>query len=627
MANLEITDTFSEPYLGGSTNASLPSSFSPSVIGINGIPYLMDNASGEFRRESFEVVQQRNTTDNRDVLLLPQDVWRWQEQSWHLGAGQSNLDRDDALQYRYNNSFGINPWNRWQMDLLPATERLYNTSSLTGTTWLTTYGDYLAVINGSNIYWYDELSAGSTAWAGSTVIAAGSTVLDIANMGQTVTALMSNFRVYTVDGPGASPTVKPGTFTNANFIAWEKDYLLLGQENKLYDITGASSTLVYTHPIAQFRWNSAASGNSCIYVLGGVQDKYVVHRVGIKSDGTGLSPAIVAATLPDGEIGYCIDSYLGFVLIGTNKGIRIATANDASGDLTLGPIIPTDAPVRCFEGQDRFVWYGLSSMNGYYNATDPYFPASPVAGLGRMDLSVSTTTVLTPAYANDICAITIPAAVVRSCVTFTNKRVFSIDGNGVWFQSNNLMNSGWLTEGTLSFSVEDLKTGLYVQAKWLPLVGSIQLDISYDSDDYARLVNFSIQDSIRSGNISLSGVQFSRAQARHRLNRSSDNHAAGPTMTRWELRAIPVKGRTSRWTLPIMNYEDIEIDGVKYTRDPLAVCNALISLVENSTIFSLQESGQAYQVHARKFTWQPEKLSINGRAWEGMFTLVVEEVQ
>ena len=112
MTNLEITDTFSEPHLGGSTNASLPSSFSPSVIGINGTPYLMDNASGEFRRESFEPVQQRNTTDARDLLLLPQDVWRWQEQSWHLGAGQSNLDRDDALQYRYNNSFGIDPWKK-----------------------------------------------------------------------------------------------------------------------------------------------------------------------------------------------------------------------------------------------------------------------------------------------------------------------------------------------------------------------------------------------------------------------------------------------------------------------------------------------------------------------------------
>lgn len=626
MANLEITDTFSEPYLGGSTNASLPSSFSPSVIGINGTPYLMDNASGEFRRESFEVVQQRNTTDNRDVLLLPQDVWRWQEQSWHLGAGQSNLDRDDALQYRYNDSFGIDPWNRWQINLLPATERLYNTSGLTGTTWLTTYGEYLAVINGQTIYWYDELSAGSTALAGSTTVHAGHPIIDIANAGQVVTTLHNDGKVYTTDGLGASPVARTGTYSNATFIAWEKDYLLIGDANVLKDITGTANT-IYTHPIAEFRWNSAASGNSCIYVLGGVQDRYMIHRVGITTGGSNLSPAIVAATLPDGEVGYCIESYLGYILIGTNKGIRIATPNDANGDLTLGPIIPTDAPVHCFEGQDRFVWYGLSSMNGYYNGTDNYFPQSPVAGLGRLDLSVSTTTALTPAYANDICAITVPSAVVRSCVTFGGKRVFSIDNNGVWFETSNLMNSGWLAEGTLSFSVEDLKTGLYVQAKWLPLTGSIQLDISYDSDTYARLVNFSIQDSIRSGNVSLSGVQFSRAQARHRLNRDSSVYTAGPTMTRWELRAIPVKGRTSRWTLPIMNYEDLEIDGVKYTRDPLEVCNALISLVENSTIFSLQESGQAYQVHARKFVWQPEKLSINGRAWEGMFTLVVEEVQ
>jgi hypothetical protein len=98
-------------------------------------------------------------------------------------------------------------------------------------------------------------------------------------------------------------------------------------------------------------------------------------------------------------------------------------------------------------------------------------------------------------------------------------------------------------------------------------------------------------------------------------------------MTRWEVRAIPVKGKASRWTLPIMNYEEIEIDGVKYTRDPLAVYDTLISLIENSTVFTLQESGRAYQVHAKDFLWQPEKLSINGRAWEGTFVLVVEEVQ
>ena len=88
-----------------------------------------------------------------------------------------------------------------------------------------------------------------------------------------------------------------------------------------------------------------------------------------------------------------------------------------------------------------------------------------------------------------------------------------------------------------------------------------------------------------------------------------------------------MKGRTSRWTLPIYNYEDIEIDMVKYTRDPLQVYLSLVDLVESGKLFTLQESGVSYQVHAKDFTWQPEKLTINGKSWQGVFTLVVESVQ
>jgi len=69
---LEITDSFDEPYSG--LTAALPSSFSPSVIGLDGRPYLIDTASGDYRRVGIEVVQQRNTGDPRDVLLLPQGV-------------------------------------------------------------------------------------------------------------------------------------------------------------------------------------------------------------------------------------------------------------------------------------------------------------------------------------------------------------------------------------------------------------------------------------------------------------------------------------------------------------------------------------------------------------------------
>lgn len=628
---LEITDPFDEPY--SQSTAALPSSFSPSVVGIAGVPYLIDTSSdytgaGRYKREAFDVVQQRNTGNQRDVLLLPQDVWRQQTESWHLGMGQSNQDREDSLPYRYQESFGIDPWTRWQITLLPATQKM---GSYSGNVWLTTYDTYLAVVNSSNIYWYDSVSA--SAPVGSTVVNAGHPVIDIANQSDHVTTLHDDGKVYETVWPSGVSTLK-GTYANANFIAFEKDYLLCGKENKLYDITGGGAgTLIYTSPITGFRWQSAAPGNSCIYVLGGAGDGYVVHRVNIKQDGTGLQPCIVAATLPDGEIGYSIESYLGFILIGTDKGIRVAQENNSSGDLTLGPLIPTAAPVRCFEGQDRFVWYGMSKMNSTYGVSGSsteyaeFFPDGTVCGLGRLDLSVTTTSSLTPAYASDICALTESNKIVRSVVTYQGKRVFAVDESGVWAETSDLMEGGWLKQGTMSFSVEDLKTGLYMQGKWLPLKGAIEFDIAYDSTGYVRLVDYSVQGSIRSGNTSLDGTQFSRIDTRIVLERASDAASQGPTFTRWEMRAIPVKGQASRWTLPIMNYEEIEIDGVKYTRDPLNVLDTLIGLVENGTLFTLQESGRAYQVHGKDFLWQPEKLTINGRAWEGTFVLVVEEVQ
>lgn len=75
-----------------------------------------------------------------------------------------------------------------------------------------------------------------------------------------------------------------------------------------------------------------------------------------------------------------------------------------------------------------------------------------------------------------------------------------------------------------------------------------------------------------------------------------------------------------------MNYEDLEIDSVPYKRNPLEVVNTLIGLVESGQLFSLQESGQSYVVHGKDYMWQPEKLTENGLAWQGVFTLVVEEV-
>jgi hypothetical protein len=366
-------------------------------------------------------------------------------------------------------------------------------------------------------------------------------------------------------------------------------------------------------------------------MLGGYGDQWVVHKITIKEDGTGLNPAIVAVELPDGEIGYKIESYLGYVFIGTDRGVRMAQP-DANADLLLGAIIPTDEPVECFEGQDRFMWYGISSMDPKYspvaNDQAAVFPTSPVPGLGRLDLSRFTTTVLTPAYANDIAAWDVPAGRVTSAVTFMGKRVFAVRDAGVFYEGVDRVPGGWVTQGVMSFSVEDLKSALYMQAKWVPdCSGLLFLDLAYDSAAFGRFARIRVgPNSIRTDNINLHGTKFSRVNLRMVMTRCPLDNTKSPIPTRWELRAFAVKGKASRWEVPVILADDVEINGMVQSRDPVADKNDLLDLFEQGSVFQFQESGQSYQVLARDFLWQPERLSTTGNGWQGTLLMVLEEV-
>lgn len=618
---MEITDSFDEPYSG--LSASLPSSFSQSVIGLNGRPYLIDTESGQYVRAAIDVVQQRNTGDPRDILLLPQSVWRQSQSSWHYGAGQSNLDRENAFTARYESSYGIDPWTQWQISLLPETERLKDLTGQTGSAFLSVLDGQLVVSASAGLLWYTSLAASATP----TFQDLSGNVSAMVSQGDAILAMQANGTIQRcTNAVTASAWL---TMTNPSFLAYVKNYLLSNEANVLKDITNGAKTTLYTHPSAAFRWVGGCEGSQFIYLLGGIGDSWVVHKVGVKTDGTGLTPAIVAVQLPEGEIGYSIGSYLGFIFIGTNKGLRMAQA-DSNGDLTLGALIPTEAPVSCFEGQDRFVWYGQNKITVGYQTVigDPAtFPAGTVAGLGRLDLTTFTATSLTPAYANDLVAEAVSTGKVQSVVTYEDKRVFSINGYGVYYEGTNKMEGGWLKQGVMSFSVEDLKNGLYQQAKWLPGQGRIAIDLAFDSSSYARYANLTVlPTNMRSDNVGLRGVQFSRVNARYVLFRATTDTTKGPVMTRWEIRSTPVRGAASRWQIPILNYDTIEIDGVAYPRDVTAELDALMFLVQSAGIFVYQESGRSYQVHARDFEWRPEKLSANGKGWQGTFTIVVEEV-
>jgi len=619
----QITQDFSQPF--SEALPSIPSSFGGSIVGVDGRPYLIDNESGRYGQRGIDVLQQRNVSDQRDIVLLPQNVWRQSISSWHSGTGQTNQDRDDAIPSRYENSYGVDPWDRWEIKLLNETQQ-FRQATTSNNLFLQIHNDRLVVIEGNTLDWFDAI--GASVGASATLTAGSNPIIDSTYDGNEIVVLNSSGEIYKCpDETTASLYV---TETGATFVAFAKDYLICGTDNLLRDITG-SATTIYTHPMSTFRWTAACSGPRAIYAIGTAGDRTTIHRVGIKDDGTGLIPAIVASELPDGEIGQSISSYLGYILIGTNKGVRIGVP-DANGDLTLGALIPTTKTVYDFEGQDRFIWFTNSEVDAEYqtvsNDLSDVFPTAKVCGLGRLDLSTFTVTSLTPAWANDIVASDQSGRITRSVVTYRGKRFFSVNSGGVYVETDTKMPGGWFIQGTITFSVEDLKSALYAQLMWNPgCAGRLNLDMGFDSSGFVRYGQINIQPNrIRSDNIQLFGIRFSRVNTRITMLRCPLDNSNGPRLTRLEVRSAPVKGRASRWEVPIIIADEIEINGVKETRNVVEEKNRLLDLVQSGRVFIYQESGQAYQVLARDFLWQAESLAMNGSGWQGTFLLVIEEV-
>ena len=177
-------------------------------------------------------------------------------------------------------------------------------------------------------------------------------------------------------------------------LTFTKERLVASVNNSIYEIAISAAALpvaVYTHPSTAHIWTSAASSGTAIYCAGwnGVNSsivKFVLDSTGIMPT---LTSAITAAEMPAGEIIYAIHYYLGYLMIGTNKGIRAGDVSSADGSILYGPlIIETLQPVFAFTSRDRFVWCASGTTNGKQ-------------GLIRIDLGNEIES-LRFAYANDL---------------------------------------------------------------------------------------------------------------------------------------------------------------------------------------------------------------------------------
>jgi hypothetical protein len=423
----KFTDAFipaPQFFAGGTTTNLVPDIF---PIAIDGRPFLIDQEAGTFTR-GFEP-RVRDSVDQStapgEAAINPQGLWRRGEVSWHYGAGQKYADTAEAQDYRFYSSKGVNLWTKGQASLLNAVKESLNTANTN--LEIVTTDTRVYVMDGADIKYTTDPYAASPTWTTATGLPAATPrdmTTDGTNIYITYPGTSNTFGLWKYTPAGVASNVAYGH--EFGYIDFIKGFFIVtgsvagGNGNDLYfSPSGNVSAEDYQHPVASFEWIGAAAGQTAIYLAGYTGSHGAIYKLTIKADGT-LDTPVVALELPFGEVPTAISSYLGSILIGTNKGVRFAVADTAS-NLTTGALIPTSGAVKDFTTEDRFAWFTWSNYDGIST------------GLGRLDLGTFIST-NTPAHATDL--MHTATANVLACSTFQNKRIFAISGDGIYVEDS-----------------------------------------------------------------------------------------------------------------------------------------------------------------------------------------------
>lgn len=591
---LRFTEAFvnTRPFFTGAPLNNLVPSIFP--IAIDGRPYLIDQKSNQFMR-GFEA-RVRDSVDQStspgEAAINPQGLWRRGETSWHLGAGQLYADTADAQDYRFYSSKGVNPWTKGQLKLLNKVKESLNSSNTN--LHLHVADGKLYVADGAAVKYSSNPFDASPTWTSVTGLPNAvprDMSSDGSNIYLTYAGLSSSYGLWKIDDTQTASNVAYGH--ELYYVDYVKGYVMVagdsasGNSNDLYySPSGNIGADDYSHPLSTWNWTSFASGQNAIYVAGHSGDKGAIYKITIASTGV-LDTPVVALEFPTGEIPYTVYGYLGGIFIGTSKGVRYATSDNDS-NLVSGSLIPTSGSVTTFTADDKYVWFNWSNYDGVST------------GLGRIDLSSFTST-NTPAYSSDLMHTS--TASVLHAVTYDNKRVFSVSGDGVYVEdANNLVETGEIVTGTYRWGIPDRKFVAKFDIRSTPLQGSVTPYVSLDSSDYVSMPAHSQQSATEKVS---NGPQSKFIEAKFKLEIARASATTGPTVTRWMARAYASPARSQVFRVPILMHHVIQDNrGKDHYFDVESELQALRNLVTNPVVVNYQENTDTFSVVVEDLEFQ-----------------------
>jgi len=353
-----------------------------------------------------------------------------------------------------------------------------------------------------------------------------------------------------------------GVISNAT-MEYVKERIVLCADNKVYEFSSSATILptpVYTHPSTSHVYTSVAASGPAIYVAGynGIQStiqKFTLSTAGVMPT---LTSAVIAAELPVGEIVHKISYYLGYMLIGTNKGIRVAAVSDQDGSLNYGPlIVETTQPCFDFAARDHYVWCA-TSVGG-----EP--------GVIRIDLSNELET-LRFAYANDLYMDGVSGYKTTACAfvgnddpTVAERLVFCTANNGtadgtIYIEdSATLRTSGYITTGNIRYGTLEPKNFKRLLGRGDFTSGSMTLEtVDKNGVEYDHI---SYDVSVPSIEIGTSSPATAQEYVAYKfiLYRDATTSSLGPVFKGYQAKATIATPRQRVIQFPIYCY-DLETD-------------------------------------------------------------------
>lgn len=435
-------------------------------IAIGGQPFfLLNDDNNPYRRVTAQYRKNQVDMSREPGEQTLTGWWLRSQSTFHLGQGVKFFEpaQDESLRFQYTYSKGCDVWTKGQVTLLKDVD----------TTHITT--DPLAA-NGRpfqfsrSIHWdgkqgillHDGYDVDKIPTDGSGEVhfinynaGVDKKVYGICDDG------VNAYWITVITDAGVTKTAmyyKPLTadYTTAGTLMWKdssivatnvvleytKERIVGAINNKVYEWATTASSLgtpVYTHPDADVVFTSITSSGAAIYLsaFSGIQSNIYKFTLNTSGAMPTLTSAITAAELPVGEKVFKIAYYLGYMAVGTSKGLRMAAVSDQDGSLAYGPLIfESEQPVYdvCF--RDKYLWCA-SNVDG-----------NP--GLTRVNLGQQITS-LVFAYAWDLYDPNTTGQLTTSCA-------FGGDTTRVLFTTNGRTAGTAITYKQLTSNVATLTT-------------------------------------------------------------------------------------------------------------------------------------------------------------------------